>query len=252
MLFNNPMKPHSGTLVWRWRGNKMLGVATRPPLKHGRRVPGVLFLHGFPGSEKNVDVQRWLMEQGVASFAPHFAGAWGSGGTFLISTLVAQARAALRVLAAQDHVDPRRLAVFGFSMGGWTALNLSGRVPGLKAVAAVASVGGPEMLGPDARSMIMRLAKPLAAPPTGAMFADFAEAVRLQDPAAAVAKPGCPLLIVHGTEDHVVPFGVGKRLSAAAGGRARFVVARGADHDYLDRRPWLTRLTGSWLLEKLR
>jgi dipeptidyl aminopeptidase/acylaminoacyl peptidase len=246
------MQPHSGSLVWRWRGLKMLGVAHRPALRPGRRAPAVLFLHGFPGSEKNVDVQRWLMDRGVASFAPHFAGAWGSGGRYGFATLVDQARAALKVLAAQDAVDARRLAVFGFSMGGWTALNLAARAPGLKAVAAVAPVGGAEMLGPDARSMIVRLAKPLAAPAAGPLFADFAASVRRQDPAAAVAKPGCPLLLVHGTEDHVVPFGVGRRLAAAAGARAKFVVARGADHAYLDRRPWLARLTGSWLLGRLR
>ena len=245
------MQPHSGSLVWRWRGLKMLGVTHRPALKPGRKAPGVLFLHGFPGSEKNVDVQRWLMERGVASFAPHFAGAWGSEGRYSFATLVDQARAALKVLAAQDYVDSRRLAAFGFSMGGWTALNLSGRVANLRGVAAVASVGGPEMLGPGSRDLIIRLAKPLVAPPAAALSADFAAAVRGQDPAAAVAKPGCPLLLLHGTEDHVVPYGVGKRLSAAAGRRARFVTSTGADHAFLDRRAWLTRLTGSWLRDRL-
>lgn len=230
----------------------MLGVTHRPVLRRGRRAPGVLFLHGFPGSEKNVDVQRWLMARGVASFAPHFAGAWGSAGRYGFASLVDQARAALRVLAAQDYVDARRLAVFGFSMGGWTALNLRPRVPGLRGVAAVAPVGGPEMLGPDARATITRLANPLAAPAPGPLFADFAASVRRLDPAAAVAQPGCPILLVHGTEDAVVPYGVGRRLAAAAGPRARFVTARGADHAYLDRRPWLARLTGSWLLGRLR
>jgi dipeptidyl aminopeptidase/acylaminoacyl peptidase len=229
----------------------MLGVATRPALKPGRKAPAVLFLHGFPGSEKNVDVQRWLMEHGVASFAPHFSGAWGSEGRYSFLTLVEQARAALKVLAAQDYVDSRRLAVFGFSMGGWTALNLTARVPALKGVAAVAPVGGPEMLGPDSRSMILRLAKPLVAPPAAALSAAFTAAVRRLDPAAALAKPGCPVLLVHGTEDHVVPYGVGKRLAAAAGRRARFVTATGADHAYLDRRAWLASLTGSWIRDRL-
>jgi dipeptidyl aminopeptidase/acylaminoacyl peptidase len=191
------------------------------------------------------------MERGVASFAPHFSGAWGSEGRYSFSTLVEQARAALKVLAAQDYVDSRRLAVFGFSMGGWTALNLSARVPTLKAVAAVAPVGGPEMLGSESSSLIVRLSKPLVAPPAAALSADFAASVRRSDPAAALAKPGCPVLLVHGTEDPVVPYGVGKRLAAAAGRRARFVTAKGADHAYLDRRAWLARVTGSWLRDKV-
>lgn len=245
------MQPHSGSLVWRWKGLKMLGVATRPALNPGRKAPGVLFLHGFPGSEKNVDVQRWLMERGVASFAPHFSGAWGSQGVYRFSTLVDQAHRALRVLAAQEYVDPQRLAVFGFSLGGWTALNLSAKAPALRGVAVVSPVGGPEMVGPGVRPMVVRLSKPLVTPPIKELASDFAACVRRHDPAAVLAKAGCPVLLVHGTEDNVVPYGVGKRLAAAAGARARFVTASGATHDYLDRRPWLTRLTGAWLRDRL-
>lgn len=247
MLFNYPVKPHSGAKVWRWRGLKMLGVVHTPVKPRG---PGVLFLHGFPGSEKSVDVQRWLMERGVVTFAPHFAGAWGSEGLYAVSTLVEQARAALRVLARMDGVDPRRLAVFGFSMGGWTALNLTARETSLRAACAVAPVGGPEMLGPGARATIARLGKPLNAVPR--VYDDFADSVRRADPARALSRPGPPVLIVHGTEDPVVPYAVGRRLAAAAGGRVRLVTAKGADHAFLDRRPWLTRLAGSWLLERLR
>jgi DNA-binding response OmpR family regulator len=39
--------------------------------------------------------QRALLRRGVASVAPHFLGAWGSGGTYRFTTLVEQARAAL-------------------------------------------------------------------------------------------------------------------------------------------------------------
>ncbi|MBI2362771.1 MAG: alpha/beta fold hydrolase [Elusimicrobia bacterium] len=245
------MKPHSGYQVWRWNGRKMVGVQHRPALRAGRKAPGVLFLHGFPGSEKNVDIQRALMERGVASFAPHFAGAWGSAGSYRFSTLVDQARQALRVLAATDGVDPRRLAVFGFSMGGYAALNLAGRTPSLAGAAAVAPVGGPEMVTPESLETLTRLSRPLNAGSPAALLKDFKAAVRRDDPARAVARPGCPLLLVHGDADEVVPYPVSRRLAALAGRRARLVTARGADHAFLDRRPWLTRLAASWLAERL-
>lgn len=229
----------------------MVGVQHRPALPQGRRAPGVLFLHGFPGSEKSVDIQRALMDRGVASFAPHFAGAWGSDGAYRFSTLVAQARRALSVLASMDCVDPRRLAVFGFSMGGWAALNLAGKVPSLAAAVAVAPVGGPEMVTPESLDTLTRLSRPLDAPSPAALLEDFKSAVRRDDPARAVSRPGCPLLLVHGDSDEVVPYPVSRRLAARAGERARLVTARGADHAFLDRRPWLTRLTSSWLAERL-
>lgn len=245
------MKPHSGYLVWRWKGHKMVGVQHRPALRSGRKAPGVLFLHGFPGSEKNVDVQRALMERGIASFAPHFAGAWGSDGDYRFSTLVSQARRALGVLASFDCVNPRRLAVFGFSMGGWAALNLAGAVPSLAGAVAVAPAGGPEMVTPDSLELLTRLSRPLDAAPPSSLLKDFKEAVRRHDPARAVSRPGCPLLLVHGDQDEVVPYPVSRRLAALAGKRARLVTARGADHAFLDRRPWLTRLSAGWLAERL-
>src|SRR4051794_4059116 len=115
---------HSGATVLRYKGKKLLGVLNRPAgADGGRRFPGVLFLHGFPGAEKNVDIQRRLLKLGIASFALYFSGAWGSEGEYRFTTLVPQARAALKFLATREFVDPRRLAVFGFSMGGWAALN---------------------------------------------------------------------------------------------------------------------------------
>ena len=74
------MKARAGTEIFRVKGQKMLVHYHRPEGPEGRRFPTVLFLHGFPGSEKSVDIQRALMARGIASVAPSFLGAWGSGG----------------------------------------------------------------------------------------------------------------------------------------------------------------------------
>ena len=136
------LEMRSGSEVFQYDGVKMVGVMNRPAGREGRRFPAVLFLHGFPGAEKNVDIQRALLARGVASFALHFQGAWGSEGFYRFTTLPAQARAGLRFLLKQPFVDPERVGIFGFSMGGWAALQTAGLEPGLKCVAAVAPVGG--------------------------------------------------------------------------------------------------------------
>jgi dipeptidyl aminopeptidase/acylaminoacyl peptidase len=243
---------HSNGVVFRYRGAKLLGVLNRLDSPNGHRFPGVLFLHGFPGAEKSVDIQRRLLRKGVVSFAPHFRGTWGSEGEFRFTDLVDQARAALRFLRGQAFVDPARLAVFGFSMGGWTAINLSAREPALKAVAAAAPAGGPEMVIPEARSRLARMRASVRSPALSELYRDFVRAVNEFDPARSAARRTCPLLIIHGTEDTTVPTLVSRRIFAAASGPKKYVLARGARHDFLDRREWLSRLVADWLIGRLR
>lgn len=245
------MKAHGGTEIFEVLGQRMLALYHRPAGPEGKRFPAVLFLHGFPGSEKSVDLQRALMARGIASVAPHFLGAWGSGGRYRFTTLVAQARAALRAVKTLPFVDPKRVAVYGFSMGGWTALNLAADEPDLKAVAAIAPVGGPEMVGPQNTDFIRRLSRPLNTLPLKALTRDFARAVSTQDPARAAARMKAPLLLVHGDADATIPLLISRRILGSAGKKARLVVEKGGTHDFLDRRAKLTRLCASYFARRL-
>jgi pimeloyl-ACP methyl ester carboxylesterase len=242
----------SGSQVFRYRGRKLLGIFNRPDAPQGRRLPSVLFLHGYPGSEKNVDVQRDLMAAGIASFSLHFGGAWGSEGEYRFSDLLPQARAALRFMTRRLGADPRRLAVFGFSMGGWAAVNLAAAEPGLKAAMAVAPVGGPEMMTPRTRGFIYRASAPLRVRSKESLFKDFARCVRELDPARAAARSKVPLLLVHGDADEVVPDFCSRRILESAAGPARLVLARGSSHGFLERRPWLCRQARAFLSARLK
>jgi dipeptidyl aminopeptidase/acylaminoacyl peptidase len=245
------VKPHAGTEILTILGKRTLAPYHRPEGPARRRFPAVLFLHGFPGVEKSVDVQRELLARGVASLAPHAHGAWGSAGVYRFTTLVPQARAALRALRRLPFVDPDRVAVYGFSMGGWTALNLAAEEPGLRGVAVVAPVGGPELIGPGTRDFLARLSRPLAVPSQRVLLEDFRRALSERDPARAVARLRTPLLLVHGDADDVIPIEVSRRLAGLAAGRVRLVVERGGGHDFLDRRASLARRTARWLADRL-
>lgn len=242
---------HCGSAVFRYRGLKMVGSLNRPAGPEGKRFPAVLLLHGFPGAEKAVDLQRELMKRGVASLALHFCGAWGSEGQYSFTGLVPQARSALRYLSGRDFVDPKRLAVFGFSMGGWTALNLAARADGLKAVAAAAPVGGIETTGPETRGHIEHLCRPLRIKSVDFLHRDLLKAMRRHDPTRSAARLRCPLLLVHGDADELVSFDVSRRLYAAALVPKKFIRAPGSRHDFLDRRDWLSRTVAVWLAREL-
>jgi membrane-bound lytic murein transglycosylase B len=245
------MNAHAGTDIFRVKGLKMLVHYHRPAGSERKRFPTVVFLHGFPGSEKSVDIQRALMAAGIATVAPSFLGAWGSGGKYRFTTLPAQAAAALAAARKLSFVDPRRVALFGFSMGGWTALNAAARDPKLRAVVAIAPVGGPEMIGPGTLEFITRLSRPLNTLAPKALAADFKKAVTSYDPGLAAARIKAPLLLVHGDADQTIPALVSKRIASNAGGKVKLVIEHGASHDFLDRRARLTRLCADFLKKSL-
>ncbi len=241
----------SAAETFRFRGIKMVGVLATPGLR--RKVPGVLMLHGFPGSEQNVDIQRALLAKGIATFRLHFQGAWGSEGNYRFSSLVDQAKAGLRFLARQSEVNGNRLGVFGFSMGGWTALNLAGAARDIRAAVAVAPVGGPEMVSPSNAPFIRSHCGPIRVASPSALVGDFRKAVTRYAPVKAVAKSQADFLVIHGTDDEVIPVAASERLKAASDkSRFKLVLAKGANHDFLQHRAWLTRRVVNWLAPRLR
>ena len=113
-------------------------------------VPAVLLLHGFGSSKDEVGglyarTAAALAEKGIASLRIDFAGFGKSAGDAGFTTIDAQldqAKAALAALKNTEGVDPARVGVLGFSLGGGIATLLAARDPkGVKALATWSSVG---------------------------------------------------------------------------------------------------------------
>jgi hypothetical protein len=121
-------------------------------------VPAVLLLHGFGSSKDEVGgmyarVATALAQNGIASLRIDFAGfgkSEGDTGSTTIDAQLAQAKAAFAVLKATKGVDPDRMGVLGFSLGGGVATLLaSGQPMDVKALVTWSSVGDfqADMLG---------------------------------------------------------------------------------------------------------
>ena len=96
--------------------------------------PLVIFFHGYPGNERNLDLAQAVRRAGYQALYVDFRGMWGSGGTFSFANGLEDARTILAwartpAIAAKYHFDPRRIAVVGHSFGGWLTLMTAAQEP---------------------------------------------------------------------------------------------------------------------------
>jgi dipeptidyl aminopeptidase/acylaminoacyl peptidase len=138
-------------------GTEVPAYLTLPPGSSGKHVPAIVMPHGGPGS-RDVWGFDWLAQffaaRGYAVIQPEFRGSTGFGESWFLKngfqswkTSVGDVNAAGRWLIAQGIADPAKLGIFGWSYGGYAALQSNVLDPDLfKAVVAVAPVTDLTML----------------------------------------------------------------------------------------------------------
>ncbi|WP_206240575.1 alpha/beta hydrolase [Novosphingobium terrae] len=216
--------------------------------------PTVLLLHGFPGTELNLDLARVFQRKGWNVLAIHYRGVWGAPGAFSFSHTVEDAHAALAWLrspaAAAYGVDPGRIVAAGHSMGGFDTLMLGDdrEVAGYVLISA-ANLGKSRALNGDARQR--------------ANFADEASYTNASVEALAAdvqayagdwdwnkraaLLAGRPVLVLT-SEDGLAPTDEAAAAAVeAAGGPRPTVVHLATDHSYNDHRVALATVIADWL-----
>lgn len=120
---------------------------------------------------------------------------------------------AYTALVARPGVDPARVRVYGRSLGTAAATH----------VAATHPVAGLVLESPftNAKDMARRHYAP---------FPRFLIRLKL-DNLGRITRVGCPVLVLHGTQDRLVPLEMGKRVAAAAPGPVELVLIEGAGHN---------------------
>ncbi len=253
-------------VVFECKGQQIVGMLHLP---EGRgRFPAALLLHGFTGNKSEahrmyVKLSRALANHGIASLRFDFRGCGDSAGDFedlSIRSELADAIEAVRFLARHRRVNSRRLALIGLSMGGAVASYLVGRertrFKTLALWAPVADGSGildglstPEAVAALAETGITDHGANLV----GVQFIrQFAEMKPLRE----IVKSKCPVLLVHGARDEVVPAQNSDQYEKALLAHKRLVkkvIITGADHTF-NRHVWEQRAiaeTVDWLSETL-
>ncbi|MBB3926264.1 dipeptidyl-peptidase-4 [Sphingobium jiangsuense] len=115
-----------------------------PPLEPGRRYPVFMIHYGGPGGGRQVTnqwtgpLQHYLVQQGWIVFAVDNRGTPDRGKAFedpihhaMGTVEVADQLAGVEWLKRQPFVDPKRIATYGWSYGGYMTLKLLEKAPGV-------------------------------------------------------------------------------------------------------------------------
>jgi pimeloyl-ACP methyl ester carboxylesterase len=108
-----------------------------------KNKPTVLMLNGFPGNETNHDIARMLQRFGFNVMGFNYSGSWGSGGSYSFANILSDTEAALDFLMNDQcrekfRVDPNKIILLGYSMGGFSALYNSIKYDSIKNIIAIA------------------------------------------------------------------------------------------------------------------
>jgi len=197
--------------------------------------PGVVLMHGWGANASlMLPVAASLVTAGYAVLVPD-ARCHGRSSDAPHTSLPRFAQdmaAALGWLRQQPDVDGGRLALVGHSVGGAAAILCATQVAGVGAVVSASAFQHP-------RLMMRRYLKGMRIPywPLGWFIIAHVQRVigaRFADIAPVVRAPTlrCPLLLVHGREDTLVPFADAQAIVAACGDRQDVTLLPvSGDHD---------------------
>ena len=241
-------------------------AAGRPP------HPLVVFLHGYPGYEKNLDLAQAVRRAGYHVLFADYRGVWGSGGVFSFKNSLEDTKAILRfvrepAIAAKYGIDARRIALVGHSLGGWLALMSAGDEPPTVCVAALAAwnVGSAALRFPGhANEMAAELTEfrqstdpaggPVRAHAEDLLAEMLANASRWDYLQRAPALGDRALLLVAASRDSVVEdiamHEQLAKLARSAGNHHVSLVRYDDDHPFSAHRLALARLLAGWLRDE--
>jgi dipeptidyl aminopeptidase/acylaminoacyl peptidase len=221
-------------------GAQIPAYLTLPPGKEAKNLPAVVLPHGGPSSrdEWGFDfLSQFLAARGYAVVQPEYRGSAGYGEQWLNEngfknwrTSMSDIAASAKWLAAQGIADPNRVAIFGWSYGGYAALMEAETDPQLyKAVIAVAPVTDLGLLKEDAKGYT-----------SAKIVEDFVgdgPHIEQGSPLRHADRIQAPVLLVHGDLDANVAFRHSEKMAAAlrsAGKDVEFLQYKGLDHQLRD------------------
>ncbi|MBU7023946.1 MAG: alpha/beta fold hydrolase [Theionarchaea archaeon] len=227
--------------------------------------PTVVLLHGFPGNECNYDMAHVLRRAGWNVLVFHYRGSWGSKGSFSFSNCVEDVSSALSFLRSETwsqayRVNPDKIVLIGYSLGGFAGMMTAAKDPGVPAVGSIAgfniglfaqSIMGNKEAEKLAIASFEQDLAPLQGTSGKALIQEMishAEPWNLLTYSEELSR--IPLLLIGGSRDEVAPvsvhhFPLVRAVKGHPNKLASVILESG--HLFLDKRIALTRTVLNWL-----
>ncbi|MBI2232458.1 MAG: alpha/beta fold hydrolase [Candidatus Aenigmarchaeota archaeon] len=200
------------------RGEKLAGIFCRTEKE---KAPCVIICHGLGSSKDNKEpLMKAFSEGGLASMAFDFSGHGESQGSFeklTVTNAVADSKAAIDYVSSLASVDANRIGIMGHSFGGSVSLlaaTIDKRIKSIVASAPVTDFNETLTLLADFDTRMGNLAVWKAKGYTHYLSYDqkylklgytFLEDVMKYDAKNLAKKIKCPVLLIHGNKDKIVP-----------------------------------------------
>jgi len=239
-LANRVLAPVQSIRVPASDGSQIPAYLTVPAGSTGKNLPAVVLPHGGPSSrdEWGFDwLAQFLAARGYAVIQPNYRGSAGFGDQWLNSngfknwkTSIGDVTASAKYLLAKGIADPNRMAILGWSYGGYAALQSAVVEPKLyKAAVAIAPVTDLEMVRNESKGFTNnRLVRD---------FVGSGEHLVEGSPLRNVASIQVPVLLAHGDRDANVGIAQSEKMDAAlrsAGKRSELIKFKDLDHQLND------------------
>lgn len=221
-------------------GTAVPAYLTLPVGKPAKALGAVILPHGGPSSRDygGFDwLAQFLAARGYAVFQPQYRGSGGFGDKWLGEngfkgwrTSIADITAATRYLVREGIADPNKLAILGWSYGGYAALQSAATEPSLyKAVIAIAPVTDFEQLKDDNREYSTSYQ-------VDQLVGGGQDALQ-GSPLRRASAIQAPVLLAHGDLDINVGIPHSDRMNAAlqrSGKQVEYLRYKGLDHQLED------------------
>jgi dienelactone hydrolase len=229
-------------------GARLVGVLRLPPGDGPH--PAVVLIPGLDSAKEEFrSTERLFLDRGLATFSVDGPGQGEAEYELPIrADWEKPGGAILDALAAQPGVDGSRLGVWGVSLGGYYAPRVAAGEPRVRACVALA---GPYNFG-DCWDRLPALTR--AAFRVRSRSADEARARAYAgelDLAGHAAAITCPLLVVTGKLDRLIPWQHAQRLADEAAGPVRLLLLERGNHGCMNLAPHHRPLTADWLAAAL-
>lgn len=221
-------------------GTLIPGYLTLPPGSDGKNLPAIVMPHGGPSARDDWGfdwLAQYFVQRGFAVLQPNYRGSSGYGAQWFQKngfqswrTAVGDVNDGGRWLEQQGIAAPGKLAIVGWSYGGYAALQSGVLDPDLfKAVVAIAPVTDLEALRAEHLNFTNYLQV--------SEFIGKGPHVAEGSPAQNAAAIKAPVLLFHGDLDTNVGVGESRLMERKlrdAGRKVEYVEFKGLDHHLSD------------------